>query len=277
MCKGKSMEKNLIEKIIYDLYESFPGNRVEEELALSPEAAGIRFFEKPLVGIGAADDPLFEKLRSEEVVVSWYMMPEEWLCGAKSVISMFFPFTEEVRKANGQCREMPAHAWLHGRIEGQNYLEELLEEFCRKLNELGLRTCLPTTDNRLRAVMDGVRSGSNWSERHTAYICGLGTFGMSNGLITEKGIAGRFISVITDGDIPADTRPYTEIFEYCNGCGACIRRCPAGSITREGGNGKKKCSEHNDKVYDKYYPRYGCGLCQTRVPCESRIPPKINR
>lgn len=271
------MKKEQIEKIIFDLYETFPGNRVEEEIALSPEAAGVRFFEKPLVGIGAANDPLFEKLRSDEVTVSWYMGPEEWLDGAKAIISMFFPFTEDVRKANGRCKEIPSHQWLHGRIEGQKYLENLLEEFCRKLNGHGIRTCLPTTDKRLRAVMDGTNFGCNWSERHTAYICGLGTFGMSNGLITEKGIAGRFISVITDAEIPADERPYTDLFEYCNGCGACLRRCPAGSITREGGNGKVKCSAHNDKVYEQYYPRYGCGLCQTKVPCESRIPPKLNK
>ena len=85
------MKKEQIEKMIFDLYETFPGNRVEEEIALSPEAAGVRFFEKPLVGIGAANDPLFEKLRSDEVTVSWYMGPEEWLDGAKAIISMFFP------------------------------------------------------------------------------------------------------------------------------------------------------------------------------------------
>ena len=38
---------------------------------------------------------------------------------------------------------------------------------------------------------------SNWSERHVAYVCGLGTFGCQ-GLITSKGLAGRFGSIITD-------------------------------------------------------------------------------
>ncbi len=28
---------------------------------------------------------------------------------------------------------------------------------------------------------------SSWSERHAAYAAGLGTFGLSDGLITEKG------------------------------------------------------------------------------------------
>lgn len=34
--------------------------------------------------------------------------------------------------------------------------------------------------------------GSNWSERHAAYVCGLGTFGLSKGLITDKGMGRTF-------------------------------------------------------------------------------------
>lgn len=32
---------------------------------------------------------------------------------------------------------------------------------------------------------------SSWSERHTAHFCGLGTFGVSDGLITSVGKAVR--------------------------------------------------------------------------------------
>lgn len=77
---------------------------------------------------------------------------------------------------------------------------------------------------------------SLWSERHAAYVCGLGTFGLSKGLITKKGIAGRFTSLITDLPLLADERAYTDVYEYCT--------------------------------------RYGCGLCQVRVPCEAGIPKK---
>ena len=44
---------------------------------------------------------------------------------------------------------------------------------------------------------------SNWSERHAAYASGMGTFGLSDGLITPKGKAMRCGSVIANIQIPA--------------------------------------------------------------------------
>lgn len=114
--------------------------------------------------------------------------------------------------------------------------------------------------------------GSNWSERHAAYVCGLGTFGLSKGLITEKGMAGRFASIIIDTEMIPDKRAYAGIYDYCTMCGACVRRCPAGAISKENGKNHNICNEWLQKMGKKYAPRYGCGLCQTKVPCESRIP-----
>lgn len=66
-----------------------------------------------------------------------------------------------------------------------------------------------------------------------------------------------------------------------NGCTACIKRCPAGAITLEGGHDKRKCMQYHSEVIEKIdHERYGydgyavCGLCQTGVPCESCIPGK---
>lgn len=65
---------------------------------------------------------------------------------------------------------------------------------------------IPASDPRFESVTkpdpkrgekwQGVSYTSNWSERHVAFVCGLGTFGLSKGLITEKGIAGRLGSLI---------------------------------------------------------------------------------
>ncbi|MDP2936420.1 MAG: epoxyqueuosine reductase, partial [Dehalococcoidia bacterium] len=61
-------------------------------------------------------------------------------------------------------------------------------------------------------------------------------------------------------------------------CGACIQRCPAGAISAQG-HDKIKCREEMYGVQKAWLekPGYignyaGCGLCQTKVPCESRIP-----
>ena len=122
---------------------------------------------------------------------------------------------------------------------------------------------------------------SNWSERHTAFISGLGTFGLCDGLISPKGKAARYGSVIANIPLTATPRPYGKYNEYCmaeNGCTACITRCPAGAISKEG-HDKLKCILYHMNVikpichdrcdYDGYAV---CGLCQTGVPCECGIP-----
>lgn len=91
-------------------------------------------------------------------------------------------------------------------------------------------------------------------------------------MITEKGMAGRFLSCIISEEIPPDTRPYTDIYAYCIRCGACIERCPVNAISFEQGKVHSICSAWLNKTAALYKPRYGCGLCQTAVPCESCNP-----
>lgn len=113
---------------------------------------------------------------------------------------------------------------------------------------------------------------SNWSERHIAFVCGLGTFGLSKGLITNKGISGRFGSIITELYITPDKRQYDDIYEYCTMCGACGRNCPASAISVEKGKDHKACFAFLEKTREKHAPRYGCGKCQVKVPCEGSLP-----
>jgi len=122
---------------------------------------------------------------------------------------------------------------------------------------------------------------STWSERHAAYASGLGTFGLCDGLITPKGKAMRCGSVVAHIKIPPTKRSYNDHHAYClffseGICGKCIQRCPAGAIT-EKGHDKVKCEKHlqitRDYVRSHFgFEGYGCGLCQTGVPCESKIP-----
>jgi epoxyqueuosine reductase QueG len=103
-------------------------------------------------------------------------------------------------------------------------------------------------------------------------VCGLGTFGLSKGLITSKGIAGRFGSIITSLYLPPNKREYEEIYEYCSMCGACVKKCPVNAISIEKGKNHIICSKFLNQTVEKYKPRYGCGKCQVGVPCESMIP-----
>jgi len=117
-----------------------------------------------------------------------------------------------------------------------------------------------------------ITNTSNWSERHITYACGLGTFGLSKGIITKKGVSGRLGSILTDLDLPKDKRGYKDIYEYCTMCGLCIDRCPAHAISIEDRKNSSSCSNFLNKVMEKHNPRYGCGKCQVSVPCESEIP-----
>jgi len=123
---------------------------------------------------------------------------------------------------------------------------------------------------------------SNWSERHVAHACGLGTFGLSDGLITPVGKAMRCGSVVTDMPLTPTPRSYKSHTEYClfhsyGTCRECIERCPAGAIT-EAGHDKEICRKYAyGKIKETVGPTYGvvttgCGLCQTGVACEGRIP-----
>jgi epoxyqueuosine reductase QueG len=63
---------------------------------------------------------------------------------------------------------------------------------------------------------------------------------------------------------------------------ACAARCPAGAITAHG-HDKDKCYEYSyrvclkDKKVEYGVTITGCGLCQTKVPCEFEIPKPIQK
>lgn len=261
---------------------SQPGeNQVGPAEAISPALAGLPLFAPPLLGISGAEDPLYDELTAPEAVGPWLLTPVQWLPGACSVLSFFFPFSPQVARSNRQDGQLPSSAWLHGRVEGQALLFRLARRLMDLLARSGWRAVCPCLDPRFasmehpgtdRRFPPQAAYTSRWSERHAAYISGLGTFGLSAGLITEKGTCGRFLSLITDLPLPPAPRPYSGLYDYCTRCGACARRCPVGAISLEGGKDHIACAYYVDLTMTLCAPRYGCGKCQTGVPCQSRIP-----
>ena len=275
--------KSWIGKIVRDFCVS-PANSLKN-------GTGEPAWEKPLVAYARGDDPLFERLKAD--IGSFYWTPVEAFglaypgleCSpsALSVICYVLPQTEATRLDQRAAIEVPAERWARSRFHGEEFNCALRLHLAEQLTQAGYPAVaperLPGFDYR-QSEQFGL--ASNWSERHTAWVAGLGTFGLSDGLITKVGKAVRFGSVVVNMDLEATPRPYAGHQDWClwyaqGTCGVCMQRCPAEAIT-ESGHDKPQCFDYIRNVTTPYVrDNYGtgatpCGLCQVKIPCESKSP-----
>lgn len=253
------MKLEVLEQALSDFVAGTPLNTAGE-IGLD------KIYDKPLVGSAKAGDALFGMLKAEDVVGPQHLLPGDWLPEAKTVIAYFLPFSQPVRTANRQG-EQPAVEWLYARIEGEAVNNAVRKYLLSWFQEAGYQAIAPGMDSRFSVV----NRRSNWSERHVAYIAGLGTFSLNRSFITKAGAAGRLGSVIVTAELEPTRRDYQTYDEYCSHCGACIKRCPVKAIDESGKN-NDLCSRFLDSTAERYKPRYGCGKCQTAVPCEAGVP-----
>jgi epoxyqueuosine reductase QueG len=273
---------NDIRVALADFVRQSPLNYVTEQMAISPEDIGKRLYDDPIVKIGSADDPMWQQLKEPTAIGAHFVAPKEWLSEARSVVSYFAPFSDYVVEGNRADALKVGNGWLYARVEGQAFLTEVNHFLERWFVEQGFKAISPYASDDFKYVFEAGTNDdiadkslsftSNWSERHVAYVCGLGTFGLSKGIITERGMAGRFGSVVTNAPLATTPRPYSDIYEYCTKCGACARQCPANAITLAEGKSHPKCCAYVNIMRERYAPRFGCGKCQVAVPCERSIP-----
>jgi epoxyqueuosine reductase len=277
-----------IEEAIRVFLRTSPKNRL-------PEADNGFIYDEPLVGFADGDDPIFTEYKSiidpvhltprEAMAMALNKSPEE-LPRRLSVISFVLPFSSKIRKSMRQRKSTPSRFWAYGRAYGARCSYDLQRHLIALITEKGYLAMSPTLQSYYWKAYDtSVHEKapfSNWSERHIAYSAGLGTFSLSDGLITERGIAHLCGSILTDLPLPSSPRtasnPYSNCLFYANAsCRACITRCPAEAITEKGHN-KIKCREYGQSVKylgEKYkVETVGCGFCQTKVPCEFVNPVK---
>ena len=253
-------------------------NHIAKEKALLEELISVQIFEPPIIAISTANNPEFEYLKKDDGIGNHFMLPAQWLPEAKSVISYFFPFTETIRNSNKEDKNYPSKGWFNGRIEGQAFINHFSSSIVNFLTENGFKAVSPSIDKRFFMNTDqddnnlGRLYTSNWSERHVGYICGIGTFSLSKGLISEKGIAGRLTSIITNLELDPDTKKFQHFEENCIMCGKCIVNCPVQAISFESGKNHKICSAFLNNILAENSPWYGCGKCQVNVPCEHKNP-----
>lgn len=283
MTNSQQNEKRRIEKIIREFCDS-PANSLENE-------TGEPAWSRPQIAYARADDPLFDQLKAD--IGPFYWTPLEAFrlaypdtkvdSSALSVICYILPQTEATRLDQRAERDVPAERWARSRFHGEKFNCSLRLHLAGQLTQAGYPAVaperLPDFDYR-QSKRFGL--ASNWSERHTAWVAGLGTFGLSDGLITRVGKAVRFGSVVVKMALEATPRPYAGHQDWClwhaqGSCGVCMQRCPAGAIS-EDGHDKSKCFDYIRNVTTPFVrEHYGtgatpCGLCQVKIPCEAKSP-----
>ena len=273
-----------IEKEIKGFVQRSPCNTLQNK-------TNDKAFDTPLVGFSKGEDPIYETFK--EVVGPFHWTPAEIFRQTfegisikpheLTVISWILPQTKTTKADNRKKATYPAERWARARIYGEAFNVELRKHVVAVLKKRGYAALAPMlSDKWEKKTSDAYVIASTWSERHAAYASGLGTFGLCDGLITPRGKAMRTGSVIANMDIPATKRPYSDHHAYClfftrGICRKCISRCPVEALS-ETGHDKIKCRNHlkpatKDYVRAHYgFEGYGCGLCQTKVPCESKIP-----
>jgi epoxyqueuosine reductase QueG len=271
--KDVTISANSIESFIKELVFVNPLNKLAS-------IDGGPIFNEPLIGIADGKDILFEDYK--RIIGDYYLTPAEAILKMAqierkediveniSVICWTLPFAERIKLSNAVNRTLPASLlWSQGQEQGERFNDFLREQVVKYFRDRGYLAIAPI---RSPLYVRYGRYQTNWSERHALYAAGMGTFGLSRWLITERGVAMRCGSVVANMKLKPKPRHYVSHTENClfyshGTCEECITRCPAGAITSEGLD-KPKCREY----LDLYAKVEGCGLCQTGVPCESKIP-----
>lgn len=283
------MDKADLKSSIIKFIEKYTATSGENHLHAINEKA----WAQPLVGFASGSDPLFDKYR--EMIGDFYWTPADAMKLAYpdadfdrtelTVICWVLPQTDETIAEQRKATLLPSRRWIFSRLHGENFNNQLRDDFQKFLRDQGLKAIAPSiAEGWGYRQSDTAGICSNWSERHAAYAAGLGTFSLSDGFITEAGIAVRIGSVIVQADIEPDKRTYEHhlgncLFHATGKCRACMKRCPAGAITDEGHN-KEACMKYIRDITVKYTEKVtgfkvnACGLCQAGVPCERRNPMK---
>lgn len=278
---------NTIENLIYNTFDNLESNNFK--VLNKPDNP---MYEKPLIGIASGDDSYFNFLK--EHIGQFHWSPAEAF-GKKyndvpdpsklRVVSLIFPQTEETKSLQIKQHVFPCDNWIVSRGEWEGMMREFGTKIEAALENIGIRgVSIDLIGEFSRHESDNLGIASTWSHRHAAFAAGMGTFGLSDGFISRKGMAIRMTSLIVEADLEVNDRgdigPYDWCLYFKSGiCGACIRRCPIRAIS-EKGHDKDACLKYEDVAIEKYWPDhiergdyiFGCGLCQVKVPCMDKKP-----
>jgi len=234
------------------------------------DGTGERAWDTPLVGFANGADSIFEQYKTAVGEFHWtpweifaQMFPDLTVAPEElTVIVYILPQTEVTKRDQRRQTAYPSERWARTRFFGEHFNRDLRDHVALALNEAGYPAVAPSSAPQFKIHdSEHYTLAATWSERHAAYAAGLGTFGLSDGLITPVGKAHRLGAIVARISIPATPRPYTDHHAYCSWyidgtCGQCIRRCPAGALSAVG-HDKIKCRDYLDYTRPYILENYG--------------------
>jgi epoxyqueuosine reductase len=231
-------------------------------------------YRTPLVGFAQTRDPLFERLKT--LIDPSHLLPSDLLPTAKSVVSFFLPFSEDLVRKNQQGPAV-TRDWALAKMETDQSIHAVIQGMKERLAPMGI-AC--SGDPALEPY-DATRFMHPWSQRHMAYICGLGNFGLNHLIITRLGCAGRLGSFCLDVETRPDPACTAQVclYKIDGSCGVCVQKCPAGALGY-GTLDKSACSawinDGTEKLFKGDRSFRSCGKC-IALPCAWKRPEPSTR
>ena len=228
------------------------------------------FWKEPIVEIISAKDERLKTLK--EAVSIGHLMPHDILSDAKSIVSFFIPFQENIVKSNIEG-PVASKEWVMAYIKTNDLLKTISEGIETLMEQNGYKAGkIPATHN-----FDAKILMSNWSHRHIAFLAGIGTFGANNMLITKNGCCGRLGSIIINYEF-SEYR-HNTVAEKClnkkNGtCGICQKKCFVNAYENNIFD-RHKCYKQcikNDEFHKTMGNAHVCGKCLVGLPCSTMEP-----
>ncbi len=286
-----------IEKAIKEFVATSPLNCL-------PSCNNIPISEEPLVALADGDDSIFQDYKT--IIGDHHITPREamekyiesrrWRYDKKtdikniSVVSYAMPISREARLSERNTPHGGSAYYNHTRWLGEKFRIHLRDYLVLLLELMGHYAVTPSRFVETKTTPNGLMAG--WSERHVAYACGLGTFGLNGLMITSRGCAIYLGSIVCDIRLTPtlrnkDSHTANCLYYYDGSCRTCIERCVGNAIDDQG-RSNLKCRENLTRNQPENLKQLGldndlvggapaCGLCSNGVPCEDKIPVPLSK